>query len=204
MQPPIRIPRWIAPCAYIFVPVAAATLLILHTLKVGGIQIDTVSLGLLVLILLVPLAPRIRRLNAAGIEAEIGPTDARQLQASASALPIPPETTSRQSVATSSIEGLTKRDPPLGLAQLRIELERELQRIYVSHLPDADPSKISLGAMAYELRNREILPDEVAGPLADVAALANRAVHGEYVPATVASDIAEIGFRVLAALQQLT
>lgn len=179
-------------------------MLVLHTLKVGGVQVDTTTLGLLALILLVPLAPHIRRLKAAGIEAEIGSTDARQLQASASALPIPSEAASKQSAAASAIEGLTQRDPPLGLAQLRIELEREVRRIYVRHLPDADPAKVSLGVMAYELRDRKILPDEVAGPLADVAALANRAVHGEYVPANVASDIAEIGFRVLAALQQLT
>src|SRR3954471_8818275 len=72
---------------YVVVVVLAIALLVAHSFKWDKVAVDTTSLGLLALILLIPLAPRIRRLSAGGFEAEIGPKDAQQLQASASDLP---------------------------------------------------------------------------------------------------------------------
>jgi hypothetical protein len=194
----------LATASYVFASVAIAILLILHTIDADGIQVDTTSLGLLVLMLLVPLAPHIRRLAAAGIEAEIAPHDARQLQILAAGLPPPSATATDKPSEAPLIEDLTRRDPPLGLAQLRIQLEREVQRLYALHLPDADLRKVPLGLMVHELRERGVIRAEVAGPLANVTALANRAIHGEYVPADIAYDIAQAGLRVLAALQELS
>lgn len=200
----IRVPPRLATASYVFASVAIAILLILHTIDADGIQVDTTSLGLLVLMLLVPLAPHIRRLAAAGIEAEIAPHDARQLQILAAGLPPPSATATDKPSEAPLIEDLTRRDPPLGLAQLRIQLEREVQRLYALHLPDADLRKVPLGLMVHELRERGVIRAEVAGPLANVTALANRAIHGEYVPADIAYDIAQAGLRVLAALQELS
>ena len=72
---------------YLFVPLAAVALLILHTLKVRGTLVDTTTLGLLALLLLVPLAPYVTRLRAWEFEAEIGRGEARELQAAAAELP---------------------------------------------------------------------------------------------------------------------
>jgi len=57
--------------------------------------------------------------------------------------------------------------------------------------------------MTRELVREQALPREIAAPLQDVVGLANRAVHGEYVQREAAEEIAEVGVRVLAALQTL-
>jgi hypothetical protein len=198
------VPDWAAAAAYTFVAGATVALLVLHTLRVAGIQIDTTTLGLLALLLLLPLAPHITRLKAGGLEAEIGPREARQLQASAADLPAATAAVDQTSADASTIYDLIERDPPLGLAKLRIELEDELLRLCAIHVPDAKLRELPPGLMAHELREKGVLPREIAEPLADVTALANRAVHGEYVPAEVASDIANVGVRVLSALRTIS
>jgi hypothetical protein len=197
------VPVWIATTAYVFVPAATIVLLVLHTVTAIGIQVDTTTLGLLALLLIVPLAPHITRLKAGGVEAEIGPRDAQQLQASAAELPVA-TATHDTTTDVPTIQDLVARDPPLGLANLRIELEHELQRLCATYLPDAALRKLPPGFMVHELRKQGVLQREVAEPLVDVVTLANRAVHGEYVPADVASDIADVGLRVLTALQLIT
>ena|GEM_PF-4056624 len=57
--------------------------------------------------------------------------------------------------------------------------------------------------MTRELMQNDALPQEIAAPLQDILGLANRAVHGEYVQREAAEEIAEVGVRVLKALEQL-
>jgi hypothetical protein len=195
------VPRWIPTATYVFVSLATAVLLTLHTFKVPGVQVDTTTLGLLAMLLLVPIAPYIRRVKAAGIEAEIGPHEVQHLQAVAAELPAAaPELSGASATDAPTIQELVVRDPPLGLAKLRIELEREVRQLYVRRIPTARQST-SLGVMARELRQADAIPPDIAVPLADVTRLANRAVHGEYVPGEIAQDIAAVGLRVLSALR---
>ena len=49
-----------------FVPLAGVALLILHTLKVRGTLVDTTTLRILALLLLVPLPPYVTRLQGRG------------------------------------------------------------------------------------------------------------------------------------------
>ncbi|HEX3173558.1 MAG TPA: hypothetical protein VHQ43_04975 [Solirubrobacterales bacterium] len=197
----LRVPKWIPSLAYTFVFGAAVVLLVLHTLSIGSVEVDTTTIGLLALVLLIPIAPHIRRLSAGGVTAEIGVSEARKLQAEAAELPSRDD--SQSSGEASSIRQRIDRDPPMGLAQLRIELEKELRRLYSAHLTEPRPPNLSLGVMARDLQEHGVLPVEVADPLANVVALANRAVHGEYVPSEVASEIGQVGLRVLSALSQL-
>jgi hypothetical protein len=80
-------PGWVAVTAYVSVLVATLFLLVAHTFNIGDISVDTTSLGLLAVLLVLPLAPRIRRVSAGGVEAEIGPREAQRLQAAAAELP---------------------------------------------------------------------------------------------------------------------
>lgn len=185
---------------YVIGPALTIGLIALHTLKVEGVQVDPTTLGLLGLLMLMPLAPHIRRLSAGGVEAEIGPGDARRLQAAAADLPSGTAVGVEPLAEAPTIEELIARDPPLGLAKLRIDLEREVRRLYLRDGRNASRRGMSLGVMARELRNRQQLPPEIYAPLEDVNVLANRAVHGEYVAPEVAREIAQVGRRVLAAL----
>ncbi len=187
---------------YIAVPVATLLVLIAHTLEIDGLTIDTTTIGLLALMLLVPLAPHITRLKAAGVEAEISPREAQQLQASAADLPAAPKVID-MSIEAPTVEELIRRDPPLGLAKLRIDLEREIKKLHSRYEPTGRRPQ-ALGSMMRDLQARDVLPPEIAAPLAEVNALANRAVHGEYVPRELAADIADVGLRVLSALQSMT
>jgi hypothetical protein len=199
-----RVPRAVAVGIYIVVSVGTLALLVLHTLKVRGVAVDTTSLGLLALLVIIPLAPYIRRISAGPVSAEIGTREARELRRTAADLPLVTRRTQLSAPTPTSeptIDELIARDPPLGLAKLRIELEQELRRLY--YRGDTTPAlgrQPSLSQMTRTLRERQVLPPEIAGPLEDVIGLANRAVHGAYVAPDAAGEIADVGLRVLALL----
>jgi hypothetical protein len=197
-------PRWLAPPIYVFVGVAAVSLLVAHTFS-GKEQpaVDTTSLGLLALLLILPLAPYITKLRAAGVEAEIGRQDLRDLRKLATDLPGTPDSAALSSADELEVIELTKRDPQLGLAKLRMDIEKEVRRIYGQRIPKPARRGLSLGPMTRELVQQDALPPEIAAPLQDVSALANRAIHGEYVAQDSAEEIAQIGVRVLEALRSL-
>lgn len=202
---PPGVPRWLPPVIYVFVGVAAAALLVAHTFS-GKERptIDTTSLGLLALLLIVPLAPYITRLRAAGVEAEIGRAELRELRLLATDLPGAPATEAAdRSSEDLDVSELTRRDPQLGLAKLRMDIESEVRRIYGRRVPNPARRGLSLGPMVRELVQHDALPPEIAAPLQDVSALANRAIHGEYVAQESAEEITLIGIRVLEALRGL-
>lgn len=66
---------------------AAVFLLVAHTLMWHHIAVDTTSLGLLALLLVVPLAPYITSLKAGGVEVGIRRRYARRLREVAAELP---------------------------------------------------------------------------------------------------------------------
>jgi hypothetical protein len=198
-----HVPAKVSRALYILVPTAGVLLLLAHTLRLKAIAVDTTTLGLLALLLLVPLAPYVTRLKAAGIEAEIGPREAQQLQASAADLPAAAEQVEETSaVSAPTVSELIARDPPLGLARLRMDLERELNLLAEKRLPHEPRGRARPpGVTMRELQSRGVLPDEIGVPLRDVWTLTSRAIHGEYVPIDVAEDIANVGLRVLNALR---
>jgi hypothetical protein len=188
------------------VATAAAGLLIAHTFWESECpKVDTTSLGLLGLLLIVPLAPYVTKLRAGELEAQIGLADAQKLRLQAGELPSTPEAdrAAEQPGDELGVIELTERDPPLGLAKLRMDLEREIRRIYQQRVPEPAKRGLPLGMMTRELVREEALPREIAAPLQDVLGLANRAVHGQYVKREAAEEIAEVGVRVLEALERL-
>lgn len=203
---PPGIPSWLPPLLYVFVAIATVALLIAHTfLESECPRVDTTSLGLLGLLLIVPLAPYITKLRAGELEAQIGLVDAQKLRLQAGELPSAPEAVraAEQPNDELGVIELTERDPPLGLAKLRMDLERETRRIYQQRVHRPAKRGLSLGLMVRELVREDALPREIAAPLQDVLGLANRAVHGEYVQREAAEEIAEVGSRVLEALESL-
>lgn len=98
---------------------------------------------------------------------------------------------------------LTERDPPLGLAKLRMDLERETRRIYQQRLPRPARRGLSPGMMMHELARERCSTTRDRGASAGCPCLANRAVHGEYVQREAVEEIAEVGMRVLEALESL-
>lgn len=203
---PPGVPNWLPPVLYVFVAIATAVLLIAHTFFESECpRVDTTTLGLLGLLLIVPLAPYVTKLRAGELEAQIGLVDAQRLRSQAGELPHIPgaDRATEQPEDELGVIELTERDPPLGLAKLRMDLERETRRIYQQRVSRPAVRGLALGMMVRELVREEALPREIAAPLQDVLGLANRAIHGEYVQREAAEEIAEVGVRVLEALEGL-
>lgn len=185
------------------VMLGAAFLLFAHVVKWERIRVDGVALALLGLLLVIPLAELIRKIKLGEFEAEIGKDEVAKAQAKAAVelAPAPevPSTTSEE-----QIQQLLREDPRLALAKVRIDLEEALRRLY-ARTTESEPDwrRLSLGRMVDGLARREVLSPQMAGALRDVIALANRAVHGEYVEASAAQDLARLGVRLASELQQL-
>jgi hypothetical protein len=195
-------PRWIARWTYGFVLIAGGLLVVAHSLKVSAVRVDSLTVGLLALMLILPLAPYITRLSAGGFEAEIGRREAQDLQAAA--VNVPP-LDGGAATNVPAVRALIERDPPLGLAQLHIDLEREIHNLALAHglwEPQQTPPPFSVAVRLLE--SRGVLMPELAEPLMKVWRLTSRALHGEYVPAEVAEDIATVGLRILGALRVIS
>lgn len=195
------VPARLVRLTYWGVGLGSATVLILHTVK-ADVNVDTTSLGLLALLLVLPLAPYITKLKAAGIEAEIGAREVDELEDRAARLPEADEQAGWPAEAPTIVE-LVERDPVLGLAALRIELEKAIRAIHLDEFDDLGPRRgMALGQMVRALTKKGTFDPSFAGVLNDVIGLANRAVHGEHVAHDQAYEIAQIGIRLLGPLQQ--
>jgi len=194
---PTRLERIVEVAAVIVVLV----LLVLHTSGWNTDTIDTTSVALVALLLLAPVVRYISRLKIGQVEAEIERGDVRRLRAAASELP-PTDTAGAAGPEAIEILDLVRRDPQLGLAKLRIDLEAELKRQLGVELLER-PRPLGVTQMLRELQRHRDVPPEIAGPLMEAGMLANQAIHGEFVRHDDAEEIARIGVRALEALKSL-
>lgn len=167
-----------------------------HTFKVKGIEIDAISLGLLGVLLVASRWDLIRRLKFGEFEAEIDPAEVRQVQASV-ATEIGAAQPDDLDHRDRDILDLVRHDPTLGMAKLRIELERVLRALHRSDGRVHPSRSVPLGHLARELAQRGDLPGELVGPILKVTALANRAIHGEAVRREDVETIALLGVQLL-------
>jgi len=185
----------------VFAMLATAGLLGAHVVQWDRVRVDAVTLALLGLLLVIPLAELIRKVKIGDFEAEIGREEVAKAQAKA-AVELPPTEADGTTISEQRIQQLLRDDPRLALAKVRIDLEEALKRLYASAHPDPDPRRVSLSRMVDGLVRREVLSGSVASALRDVIGLANRAVHGEYVESQAAEELAKLGLRLVSELQQ--
>jgi hypothetical protein len=190
------LPLWLIRLIQVLAVVAAIALLVAHSLSWSAVHIDGVSIALLVVIAGVPLSGRLRRLKWGEFEAEIGPRTVSRLRATTDELPA---SSPAEDPGPLGVPELIRRDPALGLAKLRLDLEAELRRI-VGEIPGGRPSTV--GLLAREARRRDLLPGTILSALNEVVDVANRAIHGAYVSQDTAATIADSGLRLLATLRE--
>ena len=124
-------------------------------------------------------------------------------KASAEIPSLPKEEISRARRRPSLLERV-QDDPELGLAALRVELERALRALLVAGAPaDGQLRRQSLGQMVRTLEQRGDIPSDVGLSLREVISLANRAVHGESVSREAAETLAELGVRLLELIREV-
>jgi hypothetical protein len=182
--------------------VITAFLLISHILKWSAIQVDSVTLALVGLLLVIPFVDLIRKIKLGDFEAEIGKAEVSKAQAKA-AVELSPPTEEEMDVSEKQVRELLQSDPRLAMAKIRIELEEALKRLYSATIgSEPDLRRTSLGRLVDALVQRQVLRGPVASSVRDVIALANRAVHGERIEASAAEELAILGVRLVHEIQQ--
>lgn len=188
--------------------VLALVLLAAHALNVQTVQVDDTTIMLLGLILLVPLIGAIKKLKFGDAEAEIEPEEVKEItnavKRNLTSTPPPKKerkftpllTTEADRRMVSDLDAFTRDDPVLGLAKLRIELERRLRAMFVDAVPHEEVPR-GLWRLAADLQRRELLPAPLVSAIREIGDVANRAIHGERIRVEDAVSIARLGADVL-------
>lgn len=188
--------------AQVILMAVTSFLLASHILKWDAVRVDSITLVLIGLLLLIPLADLIRKIKVGEFEAEIGRDEVAKVQAKA-ATELPPSPEEELGISEKEVRELLRSDPRLALAKIRIELEEALKRLYsASAESEPDLRKMSLGRLVDALVERQVLRGAVASSVRDVIALANRAVHGERVEPGAAEELATLGVRLVHEVRQ--
>jgi hypothetical protein len=200
----VLVPAWLVRAVYVATAVALVLLLALHTGKWHRIRVDTTSVLLLALLILLPLAPYLTKFKAGGVEAEFG-RRVRRLRETAESVPEPEAVPPPVEEAGDDIMSLVRRDPTLGLAKLRIDLEEVVRRRYL-RLIEPDNAEwarrvASASQMVRALDERGLIDRALVPSLREVLALCNRAIHGVQVGRSDAEEVAEVGIRLLEILK---
>ncbi len=162
-------------------------------------QTAAIFLGI---ILIVPLIGSIKKLKYGDAEAEIEPSEVKQaakkIEEGLAKSPGPAKKSAAKSLVPLKdldLVQLTTQDSVLGLAKLRIELEKRLKAM--SENAGLPTDKVWVGAMLRNLERSNKIPNSLAGAVRDILPIANSAVHGASIRREDAVRIAELGQQVL-------
>ena len=179
----------------------ALVLLISHVVGWEKITVDTTTLLLLDILLVSPLIEQLRKIKVGEFEAEIAPKEVEKVETEVNKhlgeRGTKEITETRIRPEEKYFSDLVERDPILALAEMRLEIERALARLYWLAGLGGQKYKYSGRSLVTDLARSGILPSQLSGPIQDLFSLANRAIHGEYVRKADAKRILEIGTRIL-------
>ncbi len=177
-------------------------LLFAHVFKWGRVQVDSITLGLLGVLLIIPVIEFIRKIKFGEFEAEIGKDDVAKAEAKVATELASTQDTERTSAEERILE-LVNEDPRLALAKVRIDIEEGLRRL-LSAAGKSEPEvkRLPLGRLVDTAVKGQMLTAPVGEALRDVIGLANRAIHGERVDSEAATELALLGTRLTRELQE--
>lgn len=189
-------------CILSIVFICVVILLICHTFNLGNITIDTTTIALLLLVLIIPFFDLIRKIKYGDFEAEIDP---REVDRTITKVNIEYSPTAAPEESTDNeILLLVQSDPQLGLAKLRIEIEKTLSLLLSQRKePIHTIRSQSIIKTLTELQKNGTIPVELASALRHILPLINRAVHGHYIRQEDANKVALIGVPLLNNLKEI-
>lgn len=171
-------------------------LLVLHTFFENGIKIDTTTVLLLLLGLLIPYFPQIRKIKYGDFEAEISHAEVKDATKKVDEIS---QNKDKDPLKQSEIDALKKvaeTDLQLALAKARIEIEKKLRLLAEIYLPK-EKTHASLRELLIVLRENKIIDQQLADALGSIIPIANRAVHGEVIAEGDAHRLIEAAGKVL-------
>jgi hypothetical protein len=182
--------------------VIAIFLLIAHTLSIQEIVVDNTTLTLLIIIIIIPFIPYVKKIKLGNFEAEISPREIQKVKEEVEIQLSEPEKISpeinKSLKILEKIKKLSKDDPVLALAKLRIEIEKIITRLHVStNMKSHIRRSPSLVRMIMELSYDGILSIKISHSLREVVSICNRAIHGEEIRKQDVEIIIHIGVELL-------
>lgn len=176
-----------------------ALVLILLRIAFPSIQIDGITLTLLLVAGLPWLIPLLKSLELPGgwkLEFQ----DFQELKNKADKVGLLVDEDIKDEEQKYSFELVADEDPNLALAGLRIEIEKRLTEIALSY--DIDARRTSVGRLLQMLSQKQILTKEESSVLFDMVGLLNSAVHGAQVDKNSANWAVEVGKKLLKGLDE--
>jgi len=180
----------------------AIVLLVAHTLSIQEVTVDSTALTLLIIILISPFIPSIKKIKFGDFEAEINPKEVQRVKEEVDAQLSSVEEVnievSKNLKTLEKIKTLSKEDPVLALAKLRIEIEKVIARLHASiNMGSHIRRTPSLIRMIVELSHNELLSMKFSDSLREVISICNRAIHGEEIRKQDAETIINTGIDLL-------
>jgi len=159
--------------------VGIVSLILLHGFLDSFFKIDNVTIILIILILVSPYFPLIKKIKFGDFEAEITQKEINDVKEKIDNLEIDGNEDSQK---YSELEKIAQTDLILFLAKIRIEIEKKLKSllsVYTKSLPERFMKRISLRGMIHELSVKKIIEKDFEEALVEITDIANRAIHGE-------------------------
>ncbi len=177
----------------LIISIGAGVLILIH-LVVPSLNIDAITLGLFIVLILPWLSSLIKSAELPGgwkIEfQDIQSAGAKVTKEN-------PITKDATEAPTPAYLEVASRDPNLALAGLRIEIEKRLRALAkINQLRDDRP----LGQLFNDLRRLEVLNDPSVSGLQELIMAGNQAAHGAKVDDEIATWAFDFGPQVLAVL----
>jgi len=174
----------------------ALILLIAHTIPYNPVNVDHVSVILLLVIFLSPFLSAIKKIKIGDFEAEIDPNEVQKIRDEVSKVADTEKAEQLPEIENTikNIKALVESDPVLALAKLRLELEKILNHIYrATHKGERHDHFIPVGKLAHALASKELIPKDIARTTREVVSICNRAMHGEDIRDKDAESVIESG-----------
>ena len=186
---------------------AVTALLLVAHLLIPGLAVDTTTLALLTLLIIVALIPFSKAITLPGgggitfrdLKEAKGAVDKAEGggKKQISLLRTSPETSPEASPEESMWMYVVDSDPNIGLAGLRIEIERKIRQLTLQiGIPKSESSE-TLRMLIEKLRNKEVLSFEEMDAILQVTNICNKAVHAQYLDPRDVNLAMELGERVL-------
>jgi len=171
-----------------------------------SLAIDGITLTLLAIAIVPWLAPILRSIKLpGGMELEFREFEKVKDAAEAAGLLAPEQEIPAQGTTTEpeyTYQIVAESDPNLALAGLRIEIEKRLRAIAISH--GLYQPKQSIGKLMRTLQQNEAINYQESNALSDIIYLLNDAAHGAEIDPKAFEIAMEIGPKILKSLDNMS
>jgi hypothetical protein len=183
--------------AFVFFIVLIIFLLIVSGIENKFYHVNNFTVILLIVLILLPYFPLIKKIKYGDFEAEISPKEVDDIKEASNNIP-------KQNIEgelqdpLDEIWGMVNSDPQLALAKVRIEIEKRLKTIF--QITQNENEKIPKRGVTYyidKLNKKKIIEKNVLSVIEDIVSVANRAIHGEKISTDSAAELIETAYDII-------